>query len=342
MRVLYAITSRNDRILHIGETFAGMGITAKWVNTDSFYTVCSYVDKKRNKLGFKDREREHFCKQVETIKQEIRTFHPDLVLFINFCLGEDSSKHLREIETLCPVAIWLVDSIAGDPVTAGTLPKKGVFVYEYDDIRFLYNNFAVEAEYCPVGYQLVYDRLGETKERDIDISFIGSPYRHRLKLLDQIATHGAQVGWNMKFYGPFYEKKYFWKEWSFRIKHPVLSKYIVNGNFSSDIVAKVYERSKICLNMHVSAGHNLNPRTFEILATQSFELLDHHDDYLGLLTPGKDIIDFDDIKDLLGKITYYLNHDEQREVIARTGYDRVKGKLSMESSLKRILDSCVG
>ena len=93
--------------------------------------------------------------------------------------------------------------------------------------------------------------------------------------------------------------------------------------------------------MHVSTGHNLNPRTFEILATQSFELLDYHDDYLELLTQGEDIVDFRDIKDLLEKITYYLKHDEKREKIARTGYNRVKGTLSMESSLRRILNNYV-
>lgn len=89
--------------------------------------------------------------------------------------------------------------------------------------------------------------------------------------------------------------------------------------------------------MHVSSGHNLNPRTFEILATGSFELVDYHDSYLGLLIPEKDIVDFRGVKDLLGKITYYLANDNQRDAIACTGYEHVQGTLSMKSSLHRIL-----
>ena len=84
--------------------------------------------------------------------------------------------------------------------------------------------------------------------------------------------------------------------------------------------ATLYSKTKICLNIHDGRHKSPNPRTFEILATGTFELIDERESYGGLLQEGRDLIQFRDVEDLLFKIDYYLLHEDEREAIAASGH----------------------
>ena len=103
--------------------------------------------------------------------------------------------------------------------------------------------------------------------------------------------------------------------------------------------AELYARSKICLNIHLSAHKGVNPRTFEIMATGSFQLVDEREDYAGLV-PEQDMAVFRSTEELIEKISYYLAHEDERERIAARGHAAVLGRYSMEASLHRILNCC--
>ena len=58
-------------------------------------------------------------------------------------------------------------------------------------------------------------------------------------------------------------------------RHLKLFPYLLNHHISSNEMTNIYRRSKVYLNIGAIEHLSLNPRTFEILATGSFQLTDH-------------------------------------------------------------------
>lgn len=54
---------------------------------------------------------------------------------------------------------------------------------------------------------------------------------------------------------------------------------------------------------------------------------------------GKDLVCFDGVDDLREKTDYYLNHEGERQRIARSGYEKVKAHHSYYNRLTQILDT---
>jgi len=68
---------------------------------------------------------------------------------------------------------------------------------------------------------------------------------------------------------------------------------------------------------------NIKARHFEIPALRTMQITQHADNLEEYFVPGKEIVFYTDTKDLIGKIRYYLAHDEECEAIAKAGYERV-------------------
>jgi len=68
---------------------------------------------------------------------------------------------------------------------------------------------------------------------------------------------------------------------------------------------------------------NIKARHFEIPALRTMQITQHADNLDAYFVPGKEIVFYTDTKDLIGKIRYYLAHDEECEAIAKAGYERV-------------------
>ena len=54
---------------------------------------------------------------------------------------------------------------------------------------------------------------------------------------------------------------------------------------------------------------------------------------------GKEIETFSSQEELLDKITYYLEHEEERKQIASNGYERAKRQYSLDIRIGQMLDS---
>lgn len=107
-------------------------------------------------------------------------------------------------------------------------------------------------------------------EKKYDISFIGSPFRNRLQILEKLSFAALKRQWNLKIIDPFYDKKYSWKKSIFKRKYPYIYRFWENKRVSSEEAAKLYAATKICFNIHDMRHKSPNPRTFEILAVGSF------------------------------------------------------------------------
>ena len=335
MKIVLAIYSRNNSILQIDKTLKKMGHDVKVVYTDEYTQCCSYLSKKLDKLGFKSGRKAFEDGWKKSLLLLIDDFHPDMVLFVNLPGYMLLPKDLQKISSKTRVYIWFVDGIQDHPeYEAYYSYTDKIVVFELQDVEYLKRLNVKNVAYVPVGYSDVYD-VGKNTNRTIDISFVGSPFKNRLEILEPLAKEAVKKGWNLKICGPFYETKYIWKKYVLRSKYPNVFKFLSNGSLLPSDVANIYAKSKIVLNIHDLKHNSPNPRTFDILASGALEIIDISDHFLDNIVHVKSLVEFCNVEDLIHKVNYYLSHTVERESIAN--YGKKHNIYSMEYSLNLIL-----
>ena len=88
---------------------------------------------------------------------------------------------------------------------------------------------------------------------------------------------------------------------------------------------KVFHLSKINLNMTVkSIQTGLPLRIFDILGCGGFLLTNYQAELPEYFEIGKDLEAYSSMDELIDKCAFYLEHDDIRADIARSGYEKVK------------------
>lgn len=149
------------------------------------------------------------------------------------------------------------------------------------------------------------------KCKNIDVSFIGSPYGPRVDYIRFLVTNGI----NVRVYG------YGWDRFS-----DIRSNW--GGFLSHEELLGVISQSKINLNfLWTSAQEDrstIKGRTLELSACRAFQLSNYTDEFINYgFVDGENIAVFNDKDDLLEKIRHYLKYDSEREVIACEAYKHV-------------------
>lgn len=99
----------------------------------------------------------------------------------------------------------------------------------------------------------------------------------------------------------------------------------------------VFRLSKVNLNLTLRSIQTGIPlRCWDIMGAGGFLLTNYQADMLKHFEPGVDFDYFLDEEDLLRKIQYYLEHEEERKQIARNGYEKVKKYHTWGMRLKEI------
>ena len=107
---------------------------------------------------------------------------------------------------------------------------------------------------------------------------------------------------------------------------------------SKNMMPYIFKCSKINLNISLKTIKTGIPqRIFDIMAVGGFVVSNYQPDISEYFVPGEDIVVYDSIEDLISKIEYYLGHDEERRIIAKNGYEKVKKYHSYEQRLKELL-----
>lgn len=96
-----------------------------------------------------------------------------------------------------------------------------------------------------------------------------------------------------------------------------------SGSVSMAEIPGIMRKSVISLNFSNSRGENqIKARTFEVPGAGGFLLTGASRGLDRFYRPGLDIAVFHDRDDLVAKIRHYLSHPEERDAIARCGYER--------------------
>ncbi|MEK7195138.1 MAG: glycosyltransferase, partial [Patescibacteria group bacterium] len=120
------------------------------------------------------------------------------------------------------------------------------------------------------------------------------------------------------------------------------------GYFNKNSIGRLLFRrsmNKIVPDFHLI--HNFNSllrrgipqikgRHFEIPACGGFVVTSPADDLENYYVPGKETVLHGSMADLAEKIRYYLKHDEEREAIARAGYERTLAEHTYQKRFKAL------
>jgi len=134
----------------------------------------------------------------------------------------------------------------------------------------------------------------------------------RLEMIRKLIEAGIKVS----LYGP---------EWNnVIINDPLLKKYYPVKYLTDDEYTKVLCGSKIAIALYSYLNNDVYTRKcFEIPATETLMLAKRSEEMLELFNENEECIFFDDTKELIEKIHFYLKENKLRQEIAFNGYNRV-------------------
>ncbi len=106
-------------------------------------------------------------------------------------------------------------------------------------------------------------------------------------------------------------------------------------------VADVYSQSRIVFNVSIAGDANL--RVFEGTACGALVLTDSVANGLGdLFRIGDELVVYDDDADLVSKIDYYLDHEDERARIAAAGLERTRSEHLFVHRVQALMDTMMG
>lgn len=94
-----------------------------------------------------------------------------------------------------------------------------------------------------------------------------------------------------------------------------------------DYAPYVFRQAKINLNITLrSILSGIPLRAFDIMGAGGFLLTNFQSDFLDFFVPGEDFVFFENKADLLEKIAYFLQHEEERAAIAQNGLEKISAR----------------
>ena len=117
-----------------------------------------------------------------------------------------------------------------------------------------------------------------------------------------------------------------------------LDKYSIKKDIFviGDDMVDVINSYKIHLNCNIS--NDINYRTFETTGCGTFLITNYTPGLEKLFDIGKEIVVYNDLNDLDNKVKYYLENEEEREKIAKSGYEKSKRDHTYYERAKTLVD----
>lgn len=101
----------------------------------------------------------------------------------------------------------------------------------------------------------------------------------------------------------------------------------------------VFKTSDINLNITLrSIQRGIPLRVMDILGCGGFLLTNYQADMLSFFEPGKDFVYYESRQDLMDKIAYYLEHEDERLAIAERGHAKIQAGHTYVKRLEEIID----
>ena len=319
-----------DYNLSIATAFSNLGFETKVIGYHGSMTT-SAKERVRYHLS---RDKKDFFEKIkrqfnEDILKTQQAFKPDLVFIIH---GGDVFEETVASLKGCKKVLWMMDSITRSKVL---YPLTRVvdynFFFEKTDVDYLWELGKIKSWFLPLALdEKVYFPV--PGQRDIDILFVGALYESRIKLLQKITAEFSDK--NIKIYGTYYSPLR-------RPVHHLLRKnknIFMNRNIRPSAVNLLYNRSKVCLNMHhTQSKYGVNQRFFEISGSKAFQLVDENP-FISDYFRDEAIMTYKTEQQMLEKISYALSNPEPINQMAEKAYQAVVATHTFTHRIRYVLD----
>lgn len=100
----------------------------------------------------------------------------------------------------------------------------------------------------------------------------------------------------------------------------------------------VFRTAKINLNISLKTIRTGIPlRVLDVLSCGGFLITNYQEELPEYFEPGVDLVVYNDVRDMVLKVDYYLKHEEEREAIAKNGYSKVRKYFGFEERMRHLL-----
>ena len=175
-----------------------------------------------------------------------------------------------------------------------------------------------------------------------DISFVGMKHPHRQWLVRHLEKSGLRV-----------------RVWGRGWGDPIWARHSKKGRIPLETLVDIINQSKINLNLSNETSWDVryllsspwaiwntlrskkhfapvNLRVFEINSCGGFQLVPYMEGLEKRYDIGNELVTFSNPEQLVERVRYYLNHEDEREVIAQRGYEHTLREHTLEQRFRQL------
>lgn len=102
----------------------------------------------------------------------------------------------------------------------------------------------------------------------------------------------------------------------------------------------VFRQAKINLNISLRTIRTGIPlRVLDIMSCGGFVITNYQEELMEYFVPGEDLVIYEDMKDLVLKAAYYLEHEQERKEISQRGRKKVAELFRFEDRIKQLFEN---
>lgn len=261
--------------------------------------------------------------ELKVLERQINHFKPDVLYSHN--LGYLDPDFLQSVkpkvkliigQIACPLPFWRNFDPYDLIITSFPhyLPKLG--------------RRGIKTEYLPLCFESSILEKIPRQKRIYDVTFVGGISRAHKKgyrLLTQLAE---KIKFDIWGYGK--------DEIDPQSK---LYQYHHGEAWGKDMY-RLMLQSKITLNRHIDVAENNanNMRLYEATGCGALLITDQKDNLGELFVPGREVVAYKNLNELVSRIKYYLSHDQERSKIAKNGQKRTLKDHTYNVRMKQLVN----
>jgi spore maturation protein CgeB len=251
----------------------------------------------------------------QILAAQIECYRPDVL--INLAISQINCRFLKDMKS--HVKLLIGQHAATQLSDSEEWNCYDVVISSFPPTVEWFRRKRIPVEYFRLGFeQEVLSQLGESEEvsQEIPVSFTGSFHKvhsSRVRWLEKVCEYLDKSGIQVRVWGAGVDTL---------PKNSLIRKSYVGPAWGLDMFL-ILRASKVTLNHHGDvAPYANNSRLFEATGMGTLLITDWKENLHDLFEPGREVLAYHTAEECADLIQYYLEHEEERQAIARAGYER--------------------